>query len=172
MSGASTPLLAAVGIGQILLFAVVLLVVFVIAFLLVGRETARLAAAARPAVFDVFEATEFIADRLSPVAQARLSHDDVRWILLADVEALEAATVDLTEGRFPWSRSPVTAEEAEEPETVDEDEAVARVLALADESDRDLDDGDVAEVLDLRTRYLTAIGAIGGEAEPPPRDHP
>ena len=163
MIAAAAPLLASVGIGQILLFVVVLLVVAVIALVLIGRETARLAAAARPAVFDVFEATDFIAERLSPAAQARLSHDDVRWILLADVEALEEATVDLTEGRFPWSKSPVSAAEADTPETVDEDDAIARVLAIADGTDRDLEDVDIAEVLELRTAYLNAIGAIGAE---------
>lgn len=159
---------AAVGIAQIALFAVVVLVVVVLALVLVGRETARLAAAARPAVFDVGEATDFIADRLSPAAQGRLSHDDVRWILLADVEALEAATVDPTEKRYPWSKAPVGDDDVEAEATVDEDDAVARVLALADETDLELDDVDIAEVLDLRTAYLEAIGAIGGEADHEP----
>lgn len=156
---------AAVGVGQIALFALVVVVVVVIALVVVGRETARLARAPRPAVFDVFEATDFIAERLSPAAQARLSHDDVRWILLTDVEALEAATVDLTEGRFPWSRPPVTGSTAEAEETVDEDDALARLLELADLTDRDLLDEDVAEVLELRSAYLLAIGAVGSEAE-------
>ena len=155
---------AAGSVVQVLLFLVVVLVVVVLALVLIGRETARLAGAARPAVFDVGEATDFIADRLSADAQARLSHDDVRWILLADVEALERATIDPTEGRYPWSKPPVDDEDVVE-QTVDEDDAVARLLAMADATDRDLEDVDVAEVLDLRTDYLTAIGAIGGEAD-------
>ena len=162
----ATSVPAAVGAGQIALFALVVLVVVVFALVLVGRETARLAGAARPAVFDVTEATDFIAERLSPDAQARLSHDDVRWILLADVEALEAATLDLREGRYPWSKPPVEGEAADVEETVDEDDAVARVLARADATGRDVEDVDVAEVLDLRATYLEAIGAIGGEAGP------
>lgn len=161
--GAAVP--AAIGIVEIALFAVVVLVVVLLALVLVGRETARLASTARPAVFDVFEATDYIADRLSPAAQGRLSHDDVRWILLADVEALEEATVDLTEGRYPWSKPPATGAEAEVEATVDEDDAVARVLSRADETDLDLDDVDIAEVLELRSSYLAAIGAIGGQAD-------
>lgn len=160
----TTAVVAAVSIVQVALFAVVVLVVVALALVLVGRETARLAGAARPAVFDVGEATEFIADRLSLDAQARLSHDDVRWILLADVEALEEATADPTEGRYPWSKPPVGPDEVEE-QTVDEDDAVARLLARADETDREMEDVDVAEVLDLRSAYLEAIGAIGGEAD-------
>jgi hypothetical protein len=156
---------AAIGIAEVALFAVVVLVVVVIALVLVGRETARLAAAARPAVFDVGEATDYIADRLSPAAQGRLSHDDVRWILLADVAALEAATADLAEKRYPWSKPPVDDDAAQAEATVDEDDAVARVLALADDTDLELDDVDIAEVLDLRASYLEAIGAIGSEAE-------
>ncbi|MBX3314136.1 MAG: hypothetical protein KF906_07430 [Actinobacteria bacterium] len=157
---------AAVSIVAVLSFAVVVLAVVALALVLVGRETARLAHSARPAVFDVGEATDFIADRLSADAQARLSHDDVRWILLADVEALEEATADPTEGRYPWSKAPASPDDVDE-QTVDEDDAVARLLARADRTDRDLEDVDVAEVLALRTDYLTAIGAIGGEAGGP-----
>jgi len=75
------------------LFAVLGLALIVgIGLVLIGRETARLAASPRPAVFDMTEAVEFIADRLPADTQARISHDDVRWILLADAELLEEAT--------------------------------------------------------------------------------
>lgn len=149
-----------------------------IGLVLVGRETARLASVPRPSVFDLNEAVEFVADRLSPAAQGRLSHDDVRWILTADVDLLEDVASDDPEGRYPWSRRPTApsaddgspagpdldpAEDVEH--TVDEDLAVARILAAADGDDRDLDDADVAEVLDGRTAYLRAIGAIGDEID-------
>jgi hypothetical protein len=134
------------------LFAVVgLLIVLVIALVVLGRETARLAIAPRPAVFDLTEAVEFIADRLPAPVQAQLSHDDVRWILLADAELLEEATRD--------------DPEATDRELVDEDEAVARILAVADASGRELADEDVVAVLDGRSAYLEAIGAIGPTAE-------
>lgn len=132
------------------LFALVGLVMIVaIGLVVLGRETARLAAAPRPAVFDVAEAVEFIADRLPLDAQGRLTHDDVRWVLLADADLIE----DETDGT------------ADDGRVVDEDAAVARILVLADGSGRDLLDEDVAAVLDARAAYLEAIGAVGPEAD-------
>lgn len=126
------------------LFAVLgLVVVVVIGLVVLGRETSRLAVSVRPAVFDMAEAVEFIADRLPAEAQARLTHDDVRWVLLADADLLESV-----------------AGEGE----VDPDEAVARILERADRSGRELEDADVVAVLEGRTAYLVAIGAIGPEA--------
>lgn len=145
-------------------FAVVaLVVVVVIGLVVVGGETARLATVARPAVFDVGEAVDYIADRLPPEVQGRLSHDDVRWVLLADADLLEDSTAGPPERRYPWSRKPA-APVNDDPEVVDEDRAVARILALADDSGRDLADVDVVAVLDARLDYLEAIGAVGPEA--------
>jgi hypothetical protein len=154
-------------------FAVVgLVVVVAIALVVVGRETARLAMAPRPAVFDVAEGVEFIADRLPSGVQARLTHDDVRWILLADADLLEEATREVparevdedpdgrgADGRAHDGRDP------EQLDLVDEDEAVARILALADSTGRELADEDVVAVLDGRSAYLEAIGAIGPAAD-------
>ena len=43
-------------------------------------------------------------------------------------------------------------------------EAVANILVAADVSGRELEDADVVAVLEGRTAYLVAIGAIGPEA--------
>ncbi len=134
-----------------------LLIVVVIGLVVLGRETARLSDVVRPAVFDMTEAIDFIADRLPAETQARISHDDVRWILLADADLIEDATAEqLVE---------VAAELEEQRQIVDEDAAVARILDLADGSGRDLADGDIVAVLDARLAYLEAIGAIGPEAD-------
>jgi hypothetical protein len=134
------------------LFAILgLIVVVVIGLVVLGRETARLAGAARPAVFDLSQAVHFIADRLPAETQARISHDDVRWVLLADADLLEDATA-------------VVPLDQEETEVVDEEVAIARILSLADETGRDLADEDVVAVLQGRSAYLGAIGAIGPEA--------
>lgn len=168
------------------LFAVAgLLLVVVIGLVVLGRETARLASSARPAVFDLAQATEFIADRLSPEVQARLSYDDVRWVLLADAELLEEATADPEEKRFPWSKAPALVEGRPVPvrdadaevidqgssgpldpfgQVVDEDVAVARVLRAAEDAGREISDEDVAAVLDARMAYLERIGAVGPPA--------
>ena len=138
-------------------FAIVgLVLIVVVGLVVVGRETYRLAHAARPAVFDLAEAVEYIADELPPESQARLSHDDVRWILLSDADLLESATADPDEMPFPWQRPPQRAD----------DEAVARILAAADAADRELRDEDVVAVLDARLDYLEAIGAVGGAVTP------
>src|SRR5699024_666871 len=92
----------------------------------------------------------------------RLSHDDVHWILHTDAALLEDVSRDPTEGPYPWVR-PLAAGADEDPDdwTVDENIAIARILAAAEAEGRDLDDVDIAEVLEVRSRYLTAIGAIG-----------
>ena len=139
-----------------LLFLIVgLVLVVVIGLVVLGRETARLSASVRPAVFDMTEAVDFIADQLPAQTQARISHDDVRWVLLADADLLEEAEGADTSGET----------DEDEAQVVDEDAAVARILALADESGRDLADEDIVAVLDGRLRYLEAIGAIGPEAD-------
>ncbi|WP_421120708.1 hypothetical protein ACE2AJ_05220 [Aquihabitans daechungensis] len=133
-----------------------LAIVVVIGLVVLGRETARLSDVARPAVFDMTEAIDFIADRLPAETQARISHDDVRWILLADADLIEDATAEELEE--------VAAGLEEQRQVVDEDAAVARILDLADGSGRDLADEDIVAVLDGRLAYLDAIGAIGPEA--------
>ena len=135
-----------------LLIALAVLGVVVLALVVVGRETFRLRTSARPAVFDLEEAVDFIADRLDESVAGRLTLDDVRWILRADVDLLEQATDD---------------PDADGPEVVDEDDAVARILQRADAEDRDLEDADIAAVLDGRSAYLEAIGAVGPQVAGP-----
>jgi hypothetical protein len=137
------------------LFALLgLVVVVVIGLVVLGRETARLSSAARPAVFDLTEAVHYIADRLPADVQARISHDDVRWVLLADADLLEQATAELDP----------EVDDDDDPEVVDEEAAIVRILALADAGGRELADEDIVAVLDGRMAYLEAIGAIGPEA--------
>lgn len=131
------------------LFALLALVlVVVMGLVVIGGETARLADAPKPAVLELYEAVEHIADRLPASAQARLTHEDVRWILLTDADQLD-------------DRVGEDEEDDGGPRVVDEVDAIARILEAADRSGRDLVDEDVAAVLDGRTSYLQAIGAVG-----------
>lgn len=139
-------------------FAIVgLLLIVGIGLVVIGRETARLAAVPRPAVFDMGEAIEFIADRLPAETQARISHDDVRWILLADADLLEGASSALVTGD--------EIDDVLDGSFVDEDMAVARVFEAAERDGRVLADEDVAAVLEVRLAYLELIGAVGGEVD-------
>lgn len=130
--------------------AVAVVLVVLIGFFAVGRETGVLEHQARPAVFDVEEAVGFIADSLPDAVAGRITMDDVRWVLRADVDRLEAATVDADNA-------------AADTDIVDQDAAVAAILARADADGRNLADEDVVAVLDARLDYLGAIGAIGPE---------
>ena len=137
----------------VVFFVIALVVIVAIALVAVGGVTARLARTAQPAVFDLEEAVGYIADVLPEDVAGRLTHDDVRWILRADVDLLEEASDD------DVPDAPI--------EVVDEDHAVARILHRADREDRDLLDEDVVAVLDARTGYLEQIGAIGPRATGP-----
>mgnify|MGYP000961458636 CR=1 FL=1 len=134
----------------IVLVAVALVVA--VALGVVGREVALLADRAQPSVFEMEEAVAFIAERLPAAVAGRITHDDLRWILRADADALERFTDEqVAEGDVDL--------------VIDEVDAVARVLARVEEERPDLDDADVAAVLDARTVYLRAIGAIGVPAD-------
>ncbi|MCU1453278.1 MAG: hypothetical protein JWN46_1424 [Acidimicrobiales bacterium] len=127
------------------------LLVVGIGLVVLGRETGTLAARPRSAVFELEEAVEFIADDLPVEVASQISHGDVRWVLQRDVDLLEEATSDDASGI----------------QVVDEDAAIARILAAAEAERRDLSDAAVVAVLDSRLRYLAAIGALGPEAAGP-----
>lgn len=133
----------------VILLALAIIAVVVLGLVAIGRETGRLAARVHPAVFDLEEAVDFIAESLPVDVASRLTHDDVRWVLRADADLLETATIE---------------DPDKERSVVDEYDAVARILARADDEGRSIEDADVAAVLDARITYLQAIGAVGPEA--------
>jgi hypothetical protein len=136
-----------------ILFVIVgAVVVFVIAAVVVGRETGRLAAAPPRPVFDVDEAVVWIADRLPPEVAAERSHADVRRLLLWSVEHLRGLAV--------------------EDRVADEEETFGSVVDHVAEAGLDWDPLEVKWVLDLQAQYLEVIGAAGrasfDELEMPP----
>lgn len=132
------------------MFAVLALVlVFVIAAVVVGRESNRLAGEAPRPVFDIDEAVEWVAAQLPFEVSAVLSHDDVRHILRWNLEELG------TKGLSGPGRPP------EELIVVGGPDAVNAVLARAGEAHRDLTGEQVAAVLESQLAYLEVIGAIG-----------
>jgi len=135
----------------VLLVVLAVVLVVAIAFYAVGREVVLLEQRVAPSVYELEEAVPFIAERLPDDVTARISHDDVRWILVVDAEELEAATAEAVAA-------------GDEDEVVDPDGAVGRVLARTGDERADLLDEDVVAVLDARLAYLQAIGAVGDEA--------
>lgn len=131
----------------------------------VMRVSSRLAHTRARAVYDLFEAVDFVAERLPEALSAKLSYDDVQEILLWRLDHLRLR------GSATYGRGDVTATEAEgrdEEVVTSDDDSVDYVLAKASESGRDIDALDVVVVLDLESRYLEAIGALGPPAEESP----
>ena len=123
----------------------------------VGKAVAELEGERTPAVYDLNDAVDWIAQRLPDEVTARISHDDVALVLgwhldwfrevgVASLHGQELATDEVrTEGA-------VAADEAAI------DAIVARSLASAGP-----EAVDVVCVLDLQMKYLAAIGAVGSE---------
>jgi len=142
----------------VLLFVVGAIVVTVIAFVAVGQAVGRMAADRPPAIYDLHDASLWIADRLPDEVTARLSYDDVARVLgwhldwFGDVGASSRYGQEL-------AGDAVRKEGAIAPDEAAIDSVVAR--SLAEEGPNAVD---VVCVLDLQMKYLVAIGAVGGEA--------
>ena len=116
-------------------------VVFVIAAVLIGRETSRLAASPPRPVFDMDEAVVWIADRLPEAVAAQLSHRDVRQILQWSIDHLRGIAL--------------------EDRTAEEEETFGYVVDRAAETGEIWNPVEVKAVLDVQAEYLTVIGAAG-----------
>jgi hypothetical protein len=152
-------------------------VIFAIAAVTVGRVAFVGARTARQSVFDLDEAVDYVADRLPPDLQARLTHQDVHTILGWYLDELESKKVayERDELRLP---EPIDEEvdpdepaddDGDEPVldeiVVDEDRIAARIISRTEKAGLEMNDVDVMLVLGECEDYLRAIGAIGGRAD-------
>ena len=138
----------------------VVAVVLLIAAVVVGRETDRLAGAPPRPVFDLDEAVTWVARHLPFEVSAVLSHDDVRQILRWNLDYFRTKGVT---GNGSSAGAPATDVVVGGGETVD------NVLARARSAGLDYTAPQVHAVLDAQMAYLEAIGALGPA---PPRDEP
>jgi len=128
----------------------------------VMRVSSRLAHTRARAVYDLFEAVDYVAERLPDALSAKLSYDDVEAVLLWRLDYLRLR------GSATYGRADVTAAAAEsrdEQVVTSDDDSVDYVLAKATASGRDIDALDVVVVLDLESQYLREIGALGPPAD-------
>jgi hypothetical protein len=133
-------------------------VVFAIAAGTIGREARRLDAIAPRAVYRLEEAVDFVADRLPPESQARLTHAEVDELLRAHLRWLH-------EHGLQPDRAVDARQDIDEQVVVSEDALVAYLLAEADRIGVELlDDVDAVNVVDAHLAYFEAIGAVGPEA--------
>ena len=152
---------------MILLFVIAAAaLVFVIAAFVIGREARRLDEVPPPAVFDVNEAVNWVADHLPFEVTAVLTYDDVRQIVDWNLEFFRSKGVSSNgHGPHPVDGAVVVGGA----ETVD------YVLARAIVAGLEYTPAQIHAVLETQMAYFVAIGAIGPEAGPdelPPGDTP
>ena len=134
------------------------LAVFVMAAVVIGREAHRLDAVAPRVIYRLDEAVDFVADRVPPATQARLTPAEVEQLLVFHLRWLHAKglqPVDVTDRR----------QDIVTPTVISEDTLIAFLIG---ESEREavelLDDVDAVAVVDAHLAYLDAIGAVGPPA--------
>jgi hypothetical protein len=129
--------------------------VFAVAAATVGREAFRLGHQPPATIFDLEEAVHYVADDLPEGAQARLTYDEVRELVLAELDHLNDEGVFAYPGEEPTISDDVV---------INEDDAVAVMMGEATSEGLDVVDDDIVLVVDSLHRYLAEIGAIGPKA--------
>lgn len=138
--------------------AIAAVLVFAIAAGTIGREAHRLDTIAPRAVYQIDEAVDFVADRLPPESQARLTPAEVEALLLAHLAWLH-------EHGLQPDRAVDARQTISEQVVIGEDELVAHLLGVADERGVELlDDVDAVNVVTAHLAYFEAIGAVGPQA--------
>jgi hypothetical protein len=143
---------------DIALIVLAVILVPVIAAVVVGREAHRLDSVAPRTAYVLDDAVTYVADGLAPVSQARLTHGEVRQLLLLHLDRMDnrgLTPVDVTD-----RQQDVTL-----PLFVDETDEIGFLLGAAGGVGLDVSDEDVAAVVAAHLRYLNAVGAVGPRAE-------
>ena len=142
----------------IVFIVVAAVLVFAVASITIGREARRLDAVAPRAVYEIDEATEFVADRLPPETQARLTYEELRKLLVLHMRWLHA------NGLQP-SNVVDRRQDIADLVVVGEETLTAFLLGQAEAARIDvLDDVDVVHVVRAHLAYFESIGAVGPSA--------
>ena len=146
--------------SAVLIFASVIAaaLVFAIAAVTIGREARRLDSVAPRAIYELEQATQFVADRLPSDAQARLTYAELRKLLVFHMRWLHDRGLQ-PEGVIDRRQDIVD-------EVVIDEQTVAAYLLGAAEQNRIeiLEDVDVVHVVQAHLEYFSAIGAIGPQS--------
>ena len=142
----------------VLFVVIAVVIVFVMAAVVVGREAHRLDAVAPRAVYMPDEAVDFVCDRLPDESQARLTPGEVEQLLTFHMQWLHAQ--GLQPDKVVDQRQAI-----DEQVVVTEDALTAYLLGEADRNGVDLlDDVDAVNVVEAHLAYFEAIGAVGPQA--------
>ncbi len=129
--------------------------VFAIAAVTIGREARRLDSVAPRAVYELEQATAFVADRLPGDTQARLTYAELRKLLVFHMRWLH------DKGLQPAGVIDRRQDIAEEV-VIDEQTVAAYLLGAAEQNRIDvLEDVDIVHVVKAHLEYFDAIGAVG-----------
>jgi len=124
----------------------------------VGREAFRLGHTPPSTIFDLDEAVHYVADDLPDEAQGRLTYDEVRTLVAAQLDVLRTRGV-LAD---PGEELPMGSNGQHDlPVVIADDDAVATLLGEVEESGLEVTDHDVFLVVSSLNRYLASIGAVG-----------
>ena len=147
--------------SAVLIFAIILatLLVFAIAAVTVGREARRLDSFAPRAVYELEQATKYVADRLPSDSQARLTYEELRKLLVFHMRWLH------DKGLQPLGVIDRRQDIVEEI-VISEETVTAYLLGAAEKNRIDiLEDVDVVHVVQAHLEYFDAIGAVGPVAK-------
>ncbi|MHB1128836.1 MAG: hypothetical protein ACYC06_02160 [Ilumatobacteraceae bacterium] len=132
--------------------------VFVIAAVVIGREAHRLDGVAPRTVYLLDEAIDFVAGRLPPDTQARLTLEELRKLLVLHMNWLHLKGLqpqNVVDRRQDIVDTVVVGEET----------LTAYLLGEAEKAGVDvLDDVDIVYVVRAHLDYFDAIGAVGPSA--------
>ena len=132
--------------------------VFAIAAVTIGREARRLDSVAPRAVYELEQATAFVADRLPGDTQARLTYTELRKLLVFHMRWLH------DQGLQP-SGVVDRRQDIVEEVVIDEQTVAAYLLGAAEQNRIDvLEDVDVVHVVKAHLEFFDAIGAIGPQS--------
>jgi len=138
-----------------LFIALSALCVFLIAALTIGREARRLDALAPRAVYEIEQATEFVAEQLPSSTQSRLTMEELSQLLVLHMNWLHSKGL-LPEGVIDRKQ------DINDELVISEDSLIGYLLGEAEVAGVViLDDVDVVSVTEAHLLYFEAIGAVG-----------
>ena len=143
----------------LVLFLVGAVVVTVIAFVAVGSAVSHMAADRPPAVYELEDATHWIADRLPDEVTARVSYDEVGRVLGWHLDWFGQVGAASRYGQE------LATKDSRRDGAIAPDEAAIDAVVQRSIADDGPDAVDVVCILDLQMKYLVAIGAVGDEAD-------
>ena len=133
--------------------------VFLIAALSIGREARRLDAMAPRAVYQLEQATDFVAMSLPESAQARLTMEELEQLLVMHMNWLHG------KGLLP-DKAVDHRQDNTTRLVVTEESLIAYLLGEADKAGIQIvDDVDLVNVTEAHLAYFDAIGAVGPVAD-------